>query len=487
MLEPSTNKVTFGKTVLSGFIWSGIERLSVQLVAFVLGIILARLLTPNEYGTIGLLIVFISFSQIFIDSGFSKALIQKQNPTALDISSVFVFNLLISSVCYLVLFFTAPLVADFYNIPNLTLLFRVLAVSLFFYALMAIPQTLFSLQMDFKTIAKLNILATALSGILAIYLAYQNYGEWALVWQTLCKTGLLAILFLIASNWTPQLKFSKQAFKSLFGFGSRLLVSSLLGSLVSNLAAVFIGKVINPAALGIYTRGTQFADMAYGTINTVYDSVLLPSLAKYKENLTFLVTQTSKIIKASSVLVFPFFCALAVGAKPLILILLTEKWAAAAPIMSIICVSRSITIMSGISINLLYTVGRSDLVLKQQYGKLAIRLILLVTALPFGIFYIAIADLVATIIHFFINTHYPGKIMKYGAFKQLKDMRATLVLTIATSLLVYLLMLFTNNSFLKLLILGISFPVFMISASYFLKLEGFTFIIANAKSFYEKK
>lgn len=429
--------MSIGDKMLKGVIWSGIEKISVQFVSFVVGVVLARLLTPTEYGTVGLLIVFLSISQVFIDSGFTQALIQKQNRTKVDVSTVFYFNLFIALLCYIVLWFSSPYIASFYQTPKLESLLKVLAISLIFNGLYAIPNTLLSIEMNFKTLSKVTFSSTIISGVIAIYLAYKDYGEWALVWQTLIRAILMNIIIWFYLKWKPKLVFSIDSFRTLFSFGSKLLVSSLLMNLNSNFSSLFIAKIINTKQLGFFTRGTQFADTFFNVINTVLNNVLLPGLAPLQDNLKKLIEMTKKVIVHSSLLITPIFIGLAALSKPLIIILLGEKWLMAVPIMQILCLARLITAISGINVNLLYVIGRSDLVLKQQYLKIAIRVVLLAISLPFGIVIIALAELLSTIVHFFINSYYPGKIMQYGATKQIKDLRSTFMISLFMGAVVY--------------------------------------------------
>lgn len=444
--------MSLGNKMFTGALWSMGEKLSVQFASFSIGIILARLLTPKEYGTIGLLIVFITFGQVFIDAGFGKALIQKQNRTENDISTVFYFNLIIALLCYLIIWLAAPFIADFYNIPNLHNLLRVLSISLFFNALFTVPNTLLNIEMNFKEITKVNLVSTLISGAIAIYLAYQNYGEWALVYHTVIKSILMATLIWFSIKWKPLFIFSKKSFKGLYGFGSKLLVNSLLNNLVNNITSLFIAKLINAKQLGFYSRGTQFADIAFSIFNSIIDNVLLPGLSPLQEQKLLLISETKKIIKITAIVVIPLFLSLSLFTKPIIIILLTEKWAEAIPIMQIICISRMITIISGINVNILYVLGRTDLALKQQYFKIAVRVILLIVAIPYGIIYIALAELLTTIIHYFINTYYPGKIMQHGALKQLKDMFLIIASALTMVIVGYFAMLNFENEILKIII-----------------------------------
>ena len=414
--------MSYSNTVAKGLIWSGFEKLSVQIIQFVIGLVLARLLTPSEYGIIGILLVFIAFLQVFIDAGFSKAIIQKKDRTTEDYSTVFYFNGIISIVSYLLLWFTAPLIAKFYDNIQLVEYIRVIGLTLFFNALIAIPTTMLTIDLNFKVLAKVNALGNLLSGLIAIMMAYYGFGVWALVWQQVIRAVLLAILIWLFVRWKPQYVFSTSSLKSLFSFGSKLLYSSLISMVVNNFTNLFIAKLSSTKDLGYYTRGTQFTVVVYGTASSVLESVLLPVFASIQDNLEKIEEHFKTIIKSVYLLIFPIFMLLAILAKPLVLFLLTEKWLPVVPIMQVFCFARMITIISGINVTVLYAIGRSDLVLRQQVFKILIRVIFLVIALPFGIFYIALAELLSTIVHFFINTYYPGKIMKLNSRQQIKQL-----------------------------------------------------------------
>ncbi|WP_299435365.1 lipopolysaccharide biosynthesis protein [uncultured Maribacter sp.] len=478
--------MSLGNKMFLGMVWNALERISIQAVSFVLGIILARLLTPTEYGTVGLLIVFISFSQVFIDSGFSKALIQRQERTDDDISTVFIFSIFIALLFYAILWVTAPFIANFYEIIELTNLLRVLAISLIFNALFSIPLTLFTINLNFKVIAKVNFIATLISGAIAVYMAYKGYGAWALVGQTLLKSIITAILMWTQVKWRPTWVFSIPSLKTLFSFGSKLLISSLLSNLVNNFYSLFIAKLISTKDLGYYTRGTQFSDTVYGSISTIFDNVLLPTLSTVQDQRDILIQHTRRIIRSAAIIVLPLFLGLSVMAEPIITVLLKEKWLPAVPIMQILCIARLITIISGINVNLLYVIGRTDLALRQQYVKLVIRVILLIVALKYGIIYIAFAELASTAIHFFINTYYPGKIMRYGALNQIKDMMPIILSSIAMTLFAYICMLWIHNDILKLCIVPILAAAFYFGVIYTLKLPELFFLIDKIKSINKK-
>ena len=462
--------------------WSGIERLSIQAVQFLLGIVLARILSPNEYGVFAILAVFISISRVFIDSGFTKALIQKKNRNTEDISTVFLFNVAISVLCYWILWFAAPFIAEFYEIASLTLLLRTLAISLIINALYTVSSTLFTIDLDFKTIAKINFIATILSGIMAIYLAYMGYGVWALVFQTLFRSIATAVLTRIWSKWKPVLQFSISSFKQMFSYGSKLLVSSLLNTSFSQINSILIGKYIGSKDLGFFTRGIQFSDFLFGIINTSINSVILPGLSPIQDQRKALLKYVKHILRITALVSAPFFLCLAVMAEPIIKVLLTEKWLRAVPIMQIFCFARFITLISGINVNLLYVLGKTDLVLKQEYIKIIVRISLLVTALPHGIFYIALAELLSTMVHFFINTYSPGKIMNYGAIKQFIDLLPILLCGLITVVLLYISNLLIQKDIFKLLVSPIvAIPTYILAVR-LLKIKEYSLLISLIKN-----
>ncbi len=476
-----------GDKMFKGMAWSAVERISIQAVQFFIQIALARILTPSEYGTVGILYVFIAISMVFIDSGFTKALIQKKNRTQNDISTVFLFNIGISVITYLMLFFTAPFVADFYNIDELTPLLRVLSISLVLNALFTVPMTLYTIELDFKALTKINFISAIISGAVAYYMAINGYGVWALIGLTITRSIVTVILTWTILKWTPNWVFSKASLKELFSFGSNLLISSLLNVTVNKAYELVIPKSSSIQDLGYYTRGTQFTNVVFSIINSIFESVLLPALTEVQDKINILTNHTRTIIKAAALFVVPIFLFLAVISEPLIRVLLTEKWLPAVPIMQIFCFARLITIISGINVNILYVLGRTDLVLKQQYLKLLVRVVLLLAALKYGIIYIALAELGSTIIHFFINTYYPGKIMSYGSISQIKDIRLIFLAGIIMVLSVYGSIFFIQNDILKLLLAPfVAFSVYF-ALIYLFKVEEFAIIIGKIKRLIKTK
>ena len=461
--------MNLGDKIFSGAIWSFAERVSTQLIQVILGIVLARLLTPNDYGLIGLLLVFISLSQVFIDSGFSAALIQKKNRSENDISTVFIFNILISIIFYILLWFCAPYVADFYENQQLDILLKVMALSLLVNALFSVPLTLVTIDLNFKLLAKINFIAVLVSGGIAIALAYNEFGVWALVYQTLIKALATLILLWFLTKWKPSSNFSVNSFKEMFSYGSKILIGSLLNTGANNISSLLIGKIISAKELGYYTQGVQYTDLILRTLNAMYNKVLLPTLSKIQDQKEALVKYTKSVLKISGVFITPIFFILIVIAEPFIKVLLGEDWLPVVPIIQIFSVSRFITLICGINVNLLYVLGRTDLALKQQYSKIPIRLILILISIKFGIIYVALAELTSTIIHYFIDSFYPGKIMQYGALKQIKDLSKILMFNILLLITSFIFMYFLDNEILKLILTPIFYILLYILGNYFFK------------------
>lgn len=475
--------MALGNKVFGAMAWSGIQRILLQAIQFVLGIVLARILTPKEYGTMAILLIFIVLSQVFIDSGFTKALIQKVDRTENDKSTVFLFNVAIAVTCYLFLWFMSPTFAVFYELEELTVLLRVIGITLMLNALYSVPNTLLTINLDYKAIAKISLLSVIISGVIAIVLAVRGYGVWSLVYQSLLRSFLSCILYWMWVKWIPNFKFSKESFNVLFSYGSKLLISSLLAKFFGKLNALLIGKYYSAKDLGFYTRGTQFSDVVYNVFSPAINEVLLPGLANLQNQPKILVSHARTIVKTATLLTLPVFLILTILAEPLILTLLTEKWAPAIPIMQVFCLARFVTVVSGVNINLLYIIGRTDLVLKQQYFCIAIRVILVLSALPYGVFYIALAELFSSMIHFFINAYFPGKLLGYGGLAQLRDILKIIIAGLTMVLPLYLSMYIIENRILLICLAPIFAILVYFLSVYLLKIKELSFIIEKAKIF----
>jgi teichuronic acid exporter len=406
---------------LSGVKWSAIERFANQGINFGIGIVLARLLTPSDFGIVGMLAIFMAVSQSFIDSGFSNALIRKKDVTEADFSTVFYFNIVVGIVCYSILFLIAPWVAKFFNIPLLKNILRIMAVNVFFNSLIVVQIAKLTINIDFKTQAKTSLSASIISGAIGIVCAYMGYGVWSLVAQSVIQTFLNAVFLWLMAKWHPQWIYSWKSFRELFAFGSRLLVSGLIHQVYVQMTTLAIGKFYSAKDLGYYTRGNQFANLPSSNLTSVLQRVTYPILAKMQDNDSRLVEVYRKYIKLTSLVIFFSMILLAALAKPLILLLLTNRWAGSIIYLRIFCFALLFDHITIINLNLLQVKGRSDLYLKLEVIKKSISIVILLISIPFGVIAICVSKIIYSQIALFINTYYTGKIFGLTYFNQLKD------------------------------------------------------------------
>ena len=402
-----------------GILWNIIEKIAVQGIGFVLNIILARLLTPYDYGIVGMLTIFLTFSNVFIDSGFSRALIQKQDRTENDFSTTLIFNIVISVIIYSILFFAAPAISQFYKTPELLTLQRVLFLVIIFNSLTVVQSAKLQIKVDFKSIAIVNSVTVILSGLIAIFAAYKGLGAWALVIQTLAKSLVSTVMFWIIGKWIPKTGFSKKSFKNLFGFGSKLLVSGLLSTTITNVYNLVIGKVYNPASLGYYTRAQQFPEITSGTIASVLNTTTFPLMSSLQNNKDELANTLKKLIKMTAMVVFPAMIGLACLSEPIILVLLGDKWLHASDLLFWLSLSYIFTPLSILNMNVLNAIGRSDLFLKIDLIKIPFIILTMIITFPISIKAIVIGNTVTAFLWFYINGFLIGKFYKFGAIKQL--------------------------------------------------------------------
>jgi len=409
------------KTV-AGILWSSIERFSVQGVQFVLGIIMARLLLPDDYGLIGMLAIFLAISQSFIDSGFSNALIRKQNRTEVDFSTVFYFNILVGLFFYFLLFFASPYIAVFFSTPILESLTKVVAINVFINSLTIVQRAKFTINIDFKTQTKASLLSVIISGAIGIGMAYQGFGVWALAVQSVVSGCINMIVLWIYARWIPQKVFSISSFKEMFSFGYKLLLSGLLDTTYNNMYTIIIGKKFSKADLGYYTRANNFTQFPSSNITGILQRVTFPVLSSIQEDDEKLKETYRKFLRLSAFVIFPLMVGLLAVADPLIRLLLTEKWAGVVLLMQILCLAQMWYPIHAINLNLLQVKGRSDLFLRLEIIKKVIGVSTLCITLPFGVTAMCCGMIVGSLTALFINTYYTGKLIQVGYLKQMKDL-----------------------------------------------------------------
>lgn len=406
-----------------GVVWNFIEKVLMRGASFVVGIILARLLSPSDFGLIGMLAVFVSISNVFIEGGLAKALIQRKNCQDIDFSTAFVSNVGMSLVIYLVLFLSAPYIAVFYDEPILTDITRILSLNFILGSFNIVQRAKLMANVDFKSLAQINVISIVVSGAVGILMAYYGCGVWSLVGQTLCSTIVLLFLFPFYSRWRPSLKFSKVSFLHLFGFGSKLMVTGVYSVVLNNISTICIGRYYRSNQLGFYTRGSQFSEIISSTVFDVLGNVTFPVLSHLQDEREKLVLVYRKSLFLTAMIVFPLMILCAMLSRQMVIILLTEKWLPCVVIMQWLFLARMFSPLSAINMNVLNAVGRSDLFMKLDFSKAPLILAILAITIPISVEAIAIGSFCINFLCFFINAYLPGRLFGYGAINMIRDWR----------------------------------------------------------------
>ena len=467
--------------VISSLFWKLMERGGTQGIQFIVQIVLARILVPNDYGVIALIAIFITIANVFVQSGFNTALIQKKDANEADFSSVFYLSLLVASLLYLIFFFTAPLIASFYGESQLILILRVLSITLFFGAFNSIQNAVISKKMQFKKLFFSSLGAILVSGTVGIVSAYSGLGVWALVAQQLTNQFMITAILWFTVKWRPKLIFSLERVKRLFSYGWKLLVSSLIDTLYMNLRSLIIGKIYNPAMLGFYNRGEQFPQIIVTNIDGSIQSVMLPTLASEQDNRQRIKDIVRRSIVTSSFIVFPMMIGLAVIAEPLVKILLTDKWLPCVPFLQIFCVSYALWPIHTANLQAINALGRSDIFLKLEIIKNVIGFIILGVSIPYGVYAIAIGMLISGILATFINSYPNLKLLNYSYKDQWKDITPSLILSLIMGAIIYNFKWFHMASWFTLIIqISLGGIIYFGMAKLF-KLECLKYIINTIK------
>ncbi len=404
-------KRSLSQKAAKGVLWSAIERFSAQGITLVLGILIARILTPEDYGLIAMLSIFFALCSAIVDSGFSTALIRKLNRTESDVSTVFYFNILIGALITALFYFSAPWIASFYNEPLLIPVTRVLSFTVLIGSIGAIQQVKLTIKIDFKKQAKVSITTALLSGGVALWAAYSGWGIWALVLQMMLSTTLRTLLLWVVERWYPTQPFSKQSFKELFGFGSKLLISEVIVVINQNMYTLLVGKLLTPVALGLYSRANQFASFPVTNMVFIIQRVTLPIFSVMQDDLQQLKESVMKVIRLVVWLSFMVMVLILLVAKPLIVLLLTDKWIDAVVPLQILSLALAIWPLYPLITNVLNVKGKSNYVMYLQIIKIVMGLAILAITYRFGLYYICVGQLVSTIIVLFFYLIYFNKVI----------------------------------------------------------------------------
>lgn len=376
-------------TIIKSFLWKLFERISAQLIQFVITIVLARLLLPSEYGIIALIAIFISLCDVIIDGGLNTALIQKKDADNSDFSTIFYFSLGMALFLYVVMFFSAPLIDRFYSQHELVPVIRVLSISLLFYAFNSIQRAYVSKKMLFQRLFYSSLGSIILSGIIGIYMAYQGYGVWALVAQNVSNQIFTTLIMWYAVRWRPVLIFSVERFKGLFDYGWKIFGANLITALFVNARKLVIGKFYAPASLAYYERGDQLPALFMNNIFTSVQAILLPTLSEEQDNRSHVKAMMRRSTKLSCFFIYPIMVGMIVAAKPLVILLLTEKWLPVVEFVQILCIAnffRPITIANW---EVIKALGYSGITLKLEMIKKVVDISILIISAMIGVYAIA--------------------------------------------------------------------------------------------------
>lgn len=443
---------TLKDKAISGIAWTSVERFSQQIIQFVIGIIIARILSPQDYGIIGMTAIFFAVANTFVDSGFGSALIQKKDRNDIDYSTCFYFNLAVGFVSYLILFFIAPAISDFYRIPLLCDVIRVLGLSLIVNSLTISQTARMTAEMKFKEMSVITIIIQVFTGIVGLYFAYTGWGVWALVFQQLGSSIAKLIIIEVYLKWIPQFVFSIPSFKHMFSYGSKILCSSLINVIYDNMYTLVIGRVFSAKDVGYYNRGNQFAILPTTTILNIFMKVAFPLMAEVQNDTEKLQIAYKKFLRVPIFILYPILFGLIVLAKPLILVLLGEKWLPAVPILQVLCIGSFFDPLTHINLNILYVKGRTDLVLKLELLKKPIAFIILFGMIPLGLWWLCLGRAIYGFIAYCFNCYYTGRFINFGFWKQMYYNVPVILKAGIMGALCYLSLHISENPFFQLII-----------------------------------
>lgn len=473
--------------VISGLFWKFLERGGTQGISFVVSILLARLLKPEDYGTIALVTIFITIANVFVQTSFNTALIQKKNADEIDFSSVFYLSLLVAGLLYLIIFFTAPFIAAFYQKPQLIPVFRVLSITLFFGAFNSIQNAVVARKMQFKNLFFSSSGAVLISGTVGVVMAYKGFNIWALVFQQITSQISSVLILWFTVKWRPQLLFSFEKVRNLFSFGWKLLVSSLIDTLYQNLRSLIIGKMYNTAMLAFYNRGDGFPSLIITNINGAIGSVMLPALSSHQDNRQKVKEMVRRSIVTSTFIIFPIMVGLAVVAQPLIKILLTDKWLPCVPFLQILCASYALWPIHTANLQAINALGRSDIFLKLEIVKKIIGLAILIVSVFHGVYAIAYGAVVSGLISMFINTYPNKRLLNYSYFEQLKDILPSLILSAVMGVVAYNIQWLRMAEWSTLIVQICVGIIFYIGMARIFKLECFIYLLSTCKDIFARR
>ncbi len=448
----------------TGMIWTFAQHFSLEGFAFVQGIILARLLVPKDYGLIAMTQIFFAIASVFIDSGFGNALMRKKNRKEIDYSTVFVTNVVLTFFFAVALFLIAPSIGIFYNEPILKNIVRANAILLVINSVNAVQATRLRINLQFKIFGFISVVSTVSIGIITIVLAYLGYGVWSLIYPNFLAPFLNFFMYWYFQRWRPKLQFSWKVWREYFAYGSNLILASLITKIWDNLYPFIIGKKFSAVDLGYYSRAHGYANLPATSFQGTINSVTFPVLSSIQDDDYRIRDAYRRLIRVSGYVVFPMLMGLAALAKPVILVLITDKWAASIPYLVVICFAAMLRPIQILNLNLLKVKGRSDLVLKLEVLKKTIYLLVILITMNYSVLAMCFGGVLSSHIALFINTYYTGKLIHVGYFVQMKDLLPSFLFSTTMGLLVYASTLVFSNMLIQLFVgigIGITYYYFV--------------------------
>ncbi len=436
----------------SGVLWKLIEKFSIQIFAFVQGIILARLLAPSDYGLVAMTGIFFSISYLLSDAGFSTALVRKENRSELDYSTVFITNICLSFFFCILLCVGSGWISDFYHEPLLKEIVCVNALFLFLGSFLDVQNTRLSIYLKFKQQSIINFTASILIGIIAMVMAFTGFGVWSLVIPSGIVIPIKALLLWRVQHWWPKISFSKESFHEFFSFGSKIMLTAIIKAAYNNLFSLIIGKKFTATDLGYYTRANGYSTLPADTIGNTLGSISYPLLSKIQNDDEYLAKAYRRMISLSAYVLFPIMFGMAVLARPLVIVLVTEKWESCIIYLQILCFAVMWNPIHSLNYNLLQTKGRADLRLRVEIAQKILCILMLIVTVPFGILYMCIGSVLVSVLSLIINTYYTGKMINVGLWAQLRDMLPAFFYSITMYILVWTVIQFISSMSLQLMV-----------------------------------
>lgn len=474
-------------SVLSNLIWRFAERCGAQLVAFVVSVVLARILDPDAYGTVALITVFTTILQVFVDSGLGNALIQKKDADDLDFSTVFFTNIVFCTVLYLGLFVSAPFIAQFYENVSLTPYIRVLGLTILVSGIKNVQQAYVSKKLMFKKFFFATLAGTIMAAVVGIIMALNGFGVWALVAQQIVNVSVDTFVLWVTVKWRPTFEFSFERLKGLFSYGWKLLASSLLDTIYADLRQLIIGKMYSSADLAYYNQGKKFPNLIVTNVNTSIDSVLLPVMSGAQDDKVRVKSMMRRSLTTSIYIMAPLMIGLAFVAEPVVSLILTDKWLPSVPFLRIFCITYMLRPVHTANLNAIKALGRSDLFLKLEIVKKVVGLILLGLTMQHGVMAMAYSLLISNVLSQIINSWPNRKLLNYSYIEQLKDFMPSVLLAVVMGICIYPISLIGLPDIVTIVLQVLAGAVLYIAGSVALKLEPFQYLWDIVKPIIFKK